>query len=278
MELASSLLSGLALAWAAQDVPVPAPPTVPQALTDAAQAPTSPWRVDYGDQRCIALRNFGSGQEMVTLVLQRDGSTSLRIGLAGEAIRPQPADAEFELYVGENAAVDRLPGYAAAVGNNTRLMFVEWPLDNAVARLRLASTLRFIPPRGTPYHLRLSGIGAVLDRLNHCYDTLLESWGVDLAAVRALRVLPEPINPRNWINSSLLPGFTGEATAAVLLSISAEGRVTHCRTVDSSGLAEVDAAVCNQLRFRARYSPAIGPDGTPVATHLVRRVRYQSPR
>jgi hypothetical protein len=255
-----------------QDAAPPAAPAAP-----AAQTPSSPWRVDYGEQRCVAVRNFGAGQEMMSLVLQRGANPAmLTIGIAGQSIVTQPDNPQFIVDIGSEVAAGPQGGRAATAPDGRQVLFIERPLDNAVARLRGAQSLRFVPARGNAHVLRLNGIGAVLDRLEHCHQDLLGRLGFDAAAMRTLRSPPVPIEPERWISTALLPGFSGQAHGAILLNVSAEGRVTACRTLDSSGLQHVDDNICRQMMRRARFRPAIGPEGTPVAAQVIRGVRYQT--
>jgi TonB family protein len=52
------------------------------------------------------------------------------------------------------------------------------------------------------------------------------------------------------------------------LTISAEGRVTACTIVQSSGHAVLDQKTCDILRSRATFKPARGANGRPVEDHI----------
>ena len=47
--------------------------------------------------------------------------------------------------------------------------------------------------------------------------------------------------------------------------VGTDGRVGHCRVVQSSGSTEADAITCRLIEQRFRYRPAQRADGTPVA-------------
>lgn len=57
-------------------------------------------------------------------------------------------------------------------------------------------------------------------------------------------------------------GATG--TAQATLTIGADGRVTGCNLTRSTGNGALDAATCNILRRRAKFSPARDSNGNPT--------------
>ena len=62
----------------------------------------------------------------------------------------------------------------------------------------------------------------------------------------------------------LSPGET--ATVAVLYTVEADGRVTHCRAERSSGHRALDALTCRLIERRFVYRPARDRSGRPVAS------------
>jgi TonB family protein len=62
-------------------------------------------------------------------------------------------------------------------------------------------------------------------------------------------------------------GATG--TTRYELAIGSDGAVTDCRIVASSGSDRLDARTCELMRSRARFQPALGADGVPVAGKAV---------
>lgn len=67
-------------------------------------------------------------------------------------------------------------------------------------------------------------------------------------------------------------------TVTFRLHIGADGRVANCATAISSGDRDLDAASCEVMTERARFEPAIGADGAPVAAAMVARIRWIIPR
>jgi protein TonB len=59
-----------------------------------------------------------------------------------------------------------------------------------------------------------------------------------------------------------------EGTARAEISIGTDGRVTGCTITQSSGNSALDAATCNIIRRRAKFTPARDTNGNPVTDSL----------
>ncbi len=72
---------------------------------------------------------------------------------------------------------------------------------------------------------------------------------------------------------ALARGQTG--VVSVKLDIDAQGKVTGCAPVETSGWALLDATACAAIKARAKFQPAQDAAGKPVAASiLVPRIRY----
>ena len=61
------------------------------------------------------------------------------------------------------------------------------------------------------------------------------------------------------------------------LEIAANGRVSNCTVTGSTGHSELDAATCSLVSKRARFEPARGGNGEPVAGSYTGSVLWQLP-
>ncbi len=68
-----------------------------------------------------------------------------------------------------------------------------------------------------------------------------------------------------------------QGTTSVRLSIGTDGRVTDCSVTGSSGSSTLDAATCNILRRRARFTPARDSSGNPTTDTTTTRIRWVLP-
>ncbi|EDL48889.1 energy transducer TonB [Erythrobacter sp. SD-21] len=96
---------------------------------------------------------------------------------------------------------------------------------------------------------------------------------------------PVSAKPRNdpgaWLTNSdyrsswVRREYTG--VAGFRLDIAASGKVTGCRITSTTGHSELDEATCKLIQRRARFEPARGPNGEPVAGSFSSSVRWQLP-
>lgn len=75
----------------------------------------------------------------------------------------------------------------------------------------------------------------------------------------------------NWIRQEM----TGKARFR--LEIAADGRVTNCTITGSSGHPQLDTATCALVSERAKFNPAQGSEGEPVAGSYSSAIDWQLP-
>jgi protein TonB len=67
-----------------------------------------------------------------------------------------------------------------------------------------------------------------------------------------------------------------EGTARATLTIGPDGRVVGCNLIQSTGNGALDAATCNILRRRAKFTPARDSNGQPTTdTYTTPPIRWQ---
>lgn len=95
-------------------------------------------------------------------------------------------------------------------------------------------------------------------------------------------VAAKPRNdPGHWLSDrDYRPSWARQELTGVAkfrLEISAQGKVDGCRIVGSTGHSELDDATCVLVQKRARFEPARGPNGEPVAGSYTGSVLWQLP-
>ena len=83
------------------------------------------------------------------------------------------------------------------------------------------------------------------------------------------------LSDRDYKSSWARRDLTG--TATFKLDISATGNVTGCQVPRSTGHSELDAATCVLVQKRAKFEPARGRSGEPVAGRYTGSVLWQLP-
>ena len=88
-------------------------------------------------------------------------------------------------------------------------------------------------------------------------------------------------NPAGWLSDRdyrtgwIRRELTG--TASFRLDIARTGQVTGCQITRSTGHAELDEATCKLVQQRAKFEPARGSNGEPVAGSFSSTVRWVLP-
>ena len=83
------------------------------------------------------------------------------------------------------------------------------------------------------------------------------------------------LSDRDYKSSWARRDLTG--TATFKLDIAATGKVTGCQVIRSTGHSELDDATCVLVQKRAKFEPARGRSGEPVAGSYTGSVLWQLP-
>ncbi|MFM5894267.1 MAG: energy transducer TonB [Novosphingobium sp.] len=89
-------------------------------------------------------------------------------------------------------------------------------------------------------------------------------------------------NPGGWVSTRDYPSAAlremKEGVVRFRLGIGADGLVSDCEIVVSSGTAELDATTCMLVQQRARFSPALDRKGKPTTGIYQNSVRWIIPK
>ena len=162
------------------------------------------------------------------------------------------------------------------------------------------------PPRPVPAGRTRTADNTTLKAPKTPFEPLVPSRGVETLDPGPLLPPPGPVGlepAERFVRPDPAPSPTGAAVAArakgdpgtwitrndyptrairedwtgltrLRLAIGADGRVTDCTIVASSGHAELDSVACNRVSARARFDSARDGDGAPVAGQYETAVRW----
>ncbi|MDE2564097.1 MAG: energy transducer TonB [Sphingomonadales bacterium] len=92
---------------------------------------------------------------------------------------------------------------------------------------------------------------------------------------------PRPANPGEWIKTDDYPDEALQAgrqgSVRFTLQVDANGMPSGCNVVQGSGDPSLDEATCRLISQRARFTPATGRNGKPVAGSYTNTVRWVLP-
>lgn len=242
-----------------------------------AQAPASADWASGSDPAMCELRQAFDGQGGTIEIARTPGNGTTGIVVGG----PTPAWAPFHNYSG--ATVQFQPS-GEAVGDlqvsssHGKLEVVLTTTDPAfMTEFAKASALTISHPKIEPVTVPLRSAGAAAEALRKCEDETMRRWGMDPVAWRALKSSPVPLKPWfDWIPDyprlALMYGVRG--TVVTRLEVTREGTVSDCASINADSPRILTDSICGALKQRARFKPAIGPDGAPTSAPYMLVVKF----
>jgi len=227
------------------------------------------WTVDYGRVSCtLARRVGGDGSPILAL--------NAPLGLEPGELVVMETDGRLDQQL-RGALEVRLDGGAPLAvrarreQRNGRPVVKLAPMpEDFLNRLAAAGELRVRRGEEEVLALALPGARAAIDELTRCNDDLMQSWGIDVAARRALRRRPRLRNS-GW---ALEISPSADTYLVFIAQVSEQGRPLGCRIAVSSGNERMDRAVCNAMQSNARFEPALDAQDHQVPAQYVTRVRW----
>ncbi len=89
-------------------------------------------------------------------------------------------------------------------------------------------------------------------------------------------------NPGNWATSNDYPSRAlreeREGSTGFRVTVGTDGKVADCTVTKSSGSPDLDQATCDNIRRRARFTPATDGDGNPTTGAYASTIRWVIPK
>jgi TonB family protein len=261
-------------------------------------APSSPWNVDFGENKCRLARFFGQGENQHLLFFEqywpgerfgmtvagpsfkryRSGDrTDLKFFAAQEPIETKP----FTGTVGEfgDGVIYSTAGLVKfdEPKNQDETAPVRVPqLDKEAARQVEFVSLR---QRGDEVRLLSGPLDEAFAVLDDCSLDLIGTWGLDVAQHRTATRLPRWIN-KDAVVRRIVAVYPREALNAgeqgimrMRVTVSAEGAVEDCAIIKATDTERLESPACQAMRT-ARFEPALNAAGQPMRSYHVESIVY----
>jgi TonB family protein len=260
--LAGTLLSLFATAAPAQPRPAPA------------------WQVDWGDQYCTLIRRPDRTTPFAVAMRTLPGNDFSEVLLMdnGPTQMPEQADAIVLAPSGRSFPVSADQEMRP---NGARVVTLGQLPPDFWDALAGAESIQFREGGRIARQIRLAETPAAVRALRQCASDALRQWGINEAALNALRRRPLTTNGFGLTMADYPPDALREhwqGRVVMRLNVSADGRATACTTVATSTHPAFDAAACRAALDRARFTPALDASGQPVAAQIVTSVTFLPPR
>ncbi|MXO87345.1 hypothetical protein [Alteraurantiacibacter aestuarii] len=269
--------------------------------------PTSDWTLDYGEERCSLIRDFGQlNEEGLGLRIDSYGSlASFRISLIGDLVprnrRPvsniaysQSPDTELRTDIGAlngtigefrsiqfsvaflPAQVEKEQNVAVRPTDNEALGEAAAPNQIDLQFESLVDSFTVEMRRGRPIRLETGPIGPALEAMRHCVDDLRASWGLNPEQQRLIsrRAFPNADAVRavteSYPDSLAWRGTNGFIPLRVM--VPASGLATQCVVQLPNAPEAFAEAACDRLGNN--FNPALDENGEPIDSFYQTSVLY----
>lgn len=231
--------------------------------------PPHRWTVDYSRLSCtLARRLDGEGSAIVAVNARLGEEPGELVVMDGGGGLDRRLVGNLEIRIDDGPP---LVLRANRETRNGRSIAVFRPMPDDFLG-RIAGARQIVLSRGDEVVLSLAVPDArsAVEALTRCNNDLLQSWGIDVAARRALRREPR-LTDFQWINNIQ---STADTFLIFAVEVSERGEALDCRIVVSTRNAGMDRAVCALVRSRARFQPALDSAGNPTRAQYVNLVRW----
>ena len=270
--------------------------------------PTGNWVLEYADDTCRLGRDFGSGDERITVFFEQfvPGDT-FNLMFVGKSIKPRSSDHPIETTVrfGPNEEKTDNNGSLATTGGSLPALILSGgqrlaKLTKEEERAQHAANERDIPIELAPIGpdrekaatwlelgkamrfdivFETGPMDKPLGALRDCSWDTVKSWGLSIEEQKNLRRKAYPVKPSSsWFSPDDYPdsmvrrGHQGIVNFRVI--VDASGSPLSCHVQSSTRPKEFDDVVCTQVMKRAKFHPALDAAGKPVKSFYRQTVRF----
>ncbi|MFM5916173.1 MAG: energy transducer TonB [Novosphingobium sp.] len=270
--------------------PALAAPAEPVSLTKVTK-----WEVNYDEDSCHLLAGFGTGDDLVVLSLTRyQPASDFDVVLTGAMFTPKRVAAPIKLGFGETMWPRPQAADGASAGQKPFVMFTHVRLDGKVVNaaddsvaqvspaMEAATTSAKIAFADKTYRLETGSLAAPMAAMRACTDSLLTALGYDPVVQAQLQRHPQPTeSPARWITYKDYPDKAlrrrQDGLVQFRLDIDERGGVTGCKVLRRYKDDPFADLVCQLIKQRAHFRPAIDAAGKPVRSYYVNNVVFFVP-
>ena len=252
------------------------------------------WEIYRGDDHCgMGMEFEGPGATTLTLLKDISGEIFIQVTNSGWTAK-QGASYNVEFHLNQSTYSGTVVGF----GDYTRRGFSGKFGSYFEKDFSTGRNMRIYIGDDLIDDLSLSGSAVALQAISRCLIKVRAAVAAtDRERARWSHIPKDPFvgktgftanqparpvgNPGPWTTSADYPlralreGREGNATFFV--TVNADGRVSSCRIIESSGHADLDDATCKNVIRRARFNPATDASGQPTIGTYSNTVRWVIP-
>lgn len=262
-------------------------------------APSSPWNVDFGADKCRLARIFGEGDNRHIVFFEQYGpDDDFGMTVAGPAFKKYRSKERTELRFSEGQEArsgEPFTGTVEGVGVGVIYSSVRLRLDDGEATsgnematrlpqldVAQAAQVQFVAlnQRGNEVRMMTGPLDDAFAVLNQCTQSLVGDWGLDVDAHLSATRLPRWINAdaisrrivRDYPTRAVYAGEQGIMRMRVI--IDKQGKVEECTILKATQTDSLESPACKAMQD-ARFEPAVDGGGQPMRSYYSTSIVYR---
>jgi hypothetical protein len=256
---------------------VAAASVLPTTAAADTRTPVGPWRVSYDMAQCVALREYGTDEKPLALMLKPSPNGGVMRILVARKGSAQVDQSPATLTLGsERRRTNQLA--FADTKNHFRVYSVNLPMADFRAHAQMTELKWEGGAMNATFAITdLPGVVAELDK---CLVDLQDFWNVgDQFKSRIAKegVSTPPLN--QLFSGADYPGVSiksnEQGSVGLTFLVDEKGAIADCSVDDTSGIPALDTMSCYVISRRAHFSPALGLDGKPIRSAYSRRINWR---
>jgi TonB family protein len=268
-----------------------------QAKTVVLKA-SSPWNVDFGEERCRLTRLFTDGKNQHVLYFEQHfPSAQAGLTVAGRSFGNFENRTKTEVStVPDRAPLDTLPYVGEMEGFDSALIYPAFYIGRSETDTDFPSSEGGLPTLDSAFGEKVHHItfkqrsrevrfdtgplGKAFGVLNECATSLVDSWGLDGARHLTARSLPRWINEKQIVRKILAiyplaaQNLGEQGITRMRVIVNEQGAVEDCTIIKATITEYLESPACKAMRD-ARFEPAIDAEGKPMRSYFATNVTYQ---
>lgn len=241
--------------------------------------PTDKWVVNYEDAQCNGYRNYGTEKDPLYLAFKAPPAGDVvQLMVLQNGPRMAAEQQDINVRVGDRKTLrTNMLVYRGRKGK-FRTKLINLPRAEFVT-LRQADKV-VIFGKGQDYAFSLSDVGPFMKALDACVVDLRDFYNVGVPDLPNSKLSSGPVG-------NLQPLFSGKdypwsavinrlgGTTSLEVLVDDKGAVADCSVTGTSGNATIDAQSCAIITDRAKFQPALDPQGKATRSSFSQRITWR---
>lgn len=258
-------------------------------------AKTGAWVMNYDDNACHLMAQFGEGSEQINLRITRVApADEFDLVLAGPSLKSsgprgnvtvsfppaKPVEMEQTALLGTVGTAKKVP-----MVHLTGIRFdgtghrADAPWQPVPAALEEGIKSIIFGFGRKKFELKTGSMAPPMASMRTCLSDLVRHWGYDPEQQAKLQRPPTPLSsPGTWLTSKDYPIDSRHQSGLVRfrLDVSETGQITGCKILQKTNPDSFAEISCKLIVRRGKFSPALDSEGKPIKAFYASAVKWMS--